>query len=269
MWSIRIALTERANVQVWLGDLGLISERAQQHWQRFNIADDDELPDWRRRRDLNAEWVETPRDEPLAQLRDAIERCNQAALAYCGQPFYTEVTGLNTKARTLHKPLNNSEPAFEHQVTTLAILVVDHINSEFFTAVEAREGPELNRLANWIAEMRSSTTTRQSFAALRRMGDPLFGRWCTSGWRASDEHARAVENRPRGICPPASDNLVLSATASIERLGEIFRELTCVSPRAARGQSQRRSASPSDDSGGGRSPVTRRAREPQRPGESA
>lgn len=228
MWSIRIALTERGNVQVWLGDLGLISNRAQQHWQRFNIADDDELPDWRRRRDLNAEWVETPRDEPLDQLRDAIERCNQAALAYCGKPFYAEVTGLNAqRVRTLHKPLNSSEPAFQHQVTTLAILVVDHINSEFFKAVEAREGQGLNRLANWIAETQKIELDKAK-EIIGGLYAVLAIRSSAGGAHRAGERAMSTLERSKidpSDLPAGFDSLVRSATASIERLGEILRGL--------------------------------------------
>lgn len=54
------------------------------------------------------------------------------------------------RIETLHRPLNDSQP-FQHQVTSLAILIVDHLNVEFLQAVGA-EGvvAPLSRLAAWI-----------------------------------------------------------------------------------------------------------------------
>jgi hypothetical protein len=152
MWSIPIAITDRGNVQVWLGDLGRISDRAQRHWQQYNIPDDDDVPDWRRRRDLNAEWVETPRDSAVDRVRQAIEDCNEAAVGYCGEPLYADIKGMNAqRLKTLRTPLNSSLPAFQYHVTTLAILVVDHLSSEFFAGVAAPKGSSsLNRLAEWL-----------------------------------------------------------------------------------------------------------------------
>jgi hypothetical protein len=151
-WSIPISITARGNVQVWLGDLGRISERAQHHWQPYAIADDDEVPAWRIAQDLDAQFVSPPRDEGVERVRRAIEECNEMAQLYCGKPLYAEITGMNAdRIQTLHTPLNSSLPAFQHQITTLAILIADHLNSDFFSAVgaPAAEG-SLNRLAGWL-----------------------------------------------------------------------------------------------------------------------
>lgn len=153
MWSIPIAITERGHVQVWLGDLGRISEVAQRHWQHYAITDDDAVPDWRIRRDLHVEWIGPPRDEGVDRVRAGVEKCNKAALSYCGVPLFTPVEGLNAqRIATLHRPLNDSQPEFQHQVTSLAILIVDHLNVEFLQAVGAEgEGGPLSRLVAWIS----------------------------------------------------------------------------------------------------------------------
>lgn len=152
MWSIPIAITDRGNVQVWLGDLGRISDSAQQHWRRYNIADDDGVPEWRMMQDLGAQFVEPPRNEPLDHLRAAMERCNEAARRYCGEPLYTEVGGLSAdRVRTLRVPLNPSLPSFQDQVTTLAIVVTEHLNLDFLEAAGAPSGEgTLSRLAAWL-----------------------------------------------------------------------------------------------------------------------
>jgi hypothetical protein len=159
MWSIPIAITERGHVQTWLGDLGRISQTAQRHWQHYAITDDDEVPDWRIKRDLHVEWIGPPRDEGIDRVKVGVERCNQAALSYCGVPLFTPVEGFNAqRIAALHKPLNDSQPEFQHQVTSLAILIVDHLNVEFLQAVGAGgKGRPLNRLATWISSTFSMT----------------------------------------------------------------------------------------------------------------
>jgi hypothetical protein len=154
MWSIPIAITERGNVQVWLGDLGRISDRAQRHWQQFAIADDDELPEWRFRQDLGAEFVDPPGDEGVQRVKAALSECNEAAEAAFDVPMFSEVDGLSAqRIETLHTPLNDSAPAFQHQVTSLAILLVDSLNPEFLKAANAPEdGGGLSRLAGWLEQ---------------------------------------------------------------------------------------------------------------------
>ena len=83
MWGIPIAITEDGHVQVWLGDLGRIPKSAQEHWKRFNLADDDPVPEWRIEQDLHAQFASPPKTEPLDRLRGAIGRCNEAAARYC------------------------------------------------------------------------------------------------------------------------------------------------------------------------------------------
>lgn len=153
MWSLPIAITGHGNVQVWLGDLGRIPEKHQRHWQQCAVVEDDAVPEWRIRRDLHAEFVDAPRDEGLDRVRAAMDECNEAAVAYCGEPLFAQVEGLNDeRIRVLHTPLNDSLAAFQHQVTSLAILLVDHINAGFFKAAGApTEGSSLARLAGWLA----------------------------------------------------------------------------------------------------------------------
>jgi hypothetical protein len=84
MWGIPIAITKSGHVQVWLGDLGRIPQSAQEHWKRFNIADDDPVPDWRIDQDLLAKFASPPESEPLDRLRGTLRRCDEAASGSSG-----------------------------------------------------------------------------------------------------------------------------------------------------------------------------------------
>jgi hypothetical protein len=230
MWSIRIARTERGNIQVWLGDLGLISDRAQDHWRQFNISDDDAVPEWRERRDFKAEWVETPRGGSVERVRQAIEECNEVAAAYYGVPLYAAVEGMNkSRLGAMHTPLNSSLPAFQQQVTSLAILVGDHVNADFLTTVGVpKGGSPLNRMAEWL-EGALSVSREQA-------RDLIGGLYAVQAIRSeagaahrAGERANEVLSRA-GVDPddlPAGfDTLAEGAARSIENVRDALRSLS-------------------------------------------
>ncbi len=229
VWSLPIAITEQGNVQIWLGDLGRISEGAQRHFQRFNIADDDAVPDWRIRRDLAAEWVKTPEDEAVDQLWAALRECNEAAVRLCGQPLYAEVGGMNReRLEAMHVPLNSSLPAFQHQVTSLAILVADHLNSGFFDAVGAPSGQgSLNRLAEWLEH-----SLRVSRDEAREKIGGLYAvqaiRSSTGAHRVGDDAIPALERAgiDRDELPTGFERLVAGATEAIRNVTAELRGLS-------------------------------------------
>jgi hypothetical protein len=154
IWSIPIAITELGNVQVWLGDLGRMSEAAQHHWQRFATPDEDSVPEWRVRTDIMNEWVDRPSDR-IEDLRAAISEVNDAAIEYMGVPCFADPTGMDVqRINALHVPLNRSAAAFQQQITNLAILLVDHLNKGFLDAVQAKRADgQLNRLATWLSDV--------------------------------------------------------------------------------------------------------------------
>lgn len=234
MWSIPIAVTDRGNVQVWLGDLGRISDSAQQHWQRYNIADDDGAPTWRIEQDLKAQFADPPRTEPLDQLRAAIQRCNKAALRYCGQPLYAEVEGLSAdRVRTLRVPLNPSLPAFQDQVTTLAIMVTEHLNADFLKAAGAPAGQgTLSRLAAWLqAETKAPAEDAKAMIgglyAVQAIRSKAGGahRGGSSGQEALARAEIDLDNLPAGF-----ERLVVRVTDSLEAVADVLEGLASKTP---------------------------------------
>lgn len=229
MWSIPIAITERGNVQVWLGDLGRISDTAQHHWRRYNIADDDGVPAWRIAQDLKAQFVEPPRTEPLDRLRAAVQRCNEAAMRYCGQPLYAEIEGLSAdRVQTLRVPLNPSLPAFQDQVTTLAIMVTEHLNTDFLKAAGApAEQGTLSRLAAWLqAETKATAEDAKAMTgglyAVQAIRSKAGGahRGGSSGIAALARAEIDLDDLPAGF-----EQLVVRVTDSLEAVAEILEGL--------------------------------------------
>jgi hypothetical protein len=229
-WLIPYAITGKGNVQVWLGDLGRISDRAQQHWKQYNIADDDGPPEWRLRQDLGAQFVDPPRTEAIDRLRAAIEHCNQAARSYCGEPMYADIEGLSAdRARTLRVPLNPSLPAFQDQITTLAIVLNEHLNLDFLNAAGAPTASgTLARLAGWLEAVTTSTAEEAKemiggLFAVQAIRSKAGGahRGGTAGLEALARSEIDLDDLPGGF-----ERLVLRASESLEAVATTVEGLT-------------------------------------------
>jgi hypothetical protein len=156
-WSLPIARTGRGTIQAWLGDVSELPPSVQQHWQSYAVPDQG-MPEWRFRRDLLAQFVDVPEEGPVADLKRAISAANEAARGQWGEPLFAEVEEVHAEAvRTLRMPANASMPAFLEQVRTLALLVVDHLNSRFLDAAgaPADNSGTLNRLARLVSTLSS------------------------------------------------------------------------------------------------------------------
>jgi hypothetical protein len=215
--------------------LGGISERAQRHWQQYAIADDDEVPEWRLRRDLHVEFIDSPSD-PIDCVRGAIQACHESAAIYCGEPLFSSVEGMNEqRVAALHTPLTDSFPEFQQQVTSLAILLVDHLNAAFFKAVDASDGVTLNGLAQWLAstfeladeEAKDEIGGLYAVLSVRSSGGGAH----RAGSQAPEVLARAgidVESLPEGF-----EVLANRAADSLTRLQQRLQTLDPITPESS------------------------------------
>ncbi len=157
-WYLRIARTERNTIHAWLGDVAALPIAVQKHWQQYSVVDDGVVPEWRIKTDLLAEWVDAPDARGVERLKQAIGALNVAAQARYAQPLYSAIDPMHKQSvAVLRIPANNSLAAFQEQLRTLAILLVDHINSALLDAagVKKVEGEgTLNRLATLVATLR-------------------------------------------------------------------------------------------------------------------
>jgi hypothetical protein len=154
-WALSIARTDRNTVQAWLGDLNGLPVSVQRHWAEYAVPDQG-VPNWRLQRDFLAEFVDADEQGPIPELRRVVGAANAAAEERFGEPLYAAVEEVHVPAvRTMRVPANSSFAAFNDQVRTLALLVVDHLSSRFLDAAEAppdNNGP-LNRLARLVGAL--------------------------------------------------------------------------------------------------------------------
>ena len=234
MWGIPIAITKSGHVQVWLGDLGRIPKSAQEHWKRFNIADDDPVPEWRIEQDLHAKFARPPESEPLDRLRRAIRDCDEAAQRYCGEKLFADVDGLSgDRVRNIRVPRNGSMPAFQDEVMSLAILLVEHLNAQFFVKAGVGKGGSLERLTAWLRNATGKTDADAKdviagLFAIQAIRSKAGGahRGGSSGIEALGRAELEPEDLAAGF-----ERLVLGAITSVEELTTILKESAPVTPQ--------------------------------------
>jgi hypothetical protein len=225
MWGLPIAITKSGHVQVWLGDLGRIPKSAQEHWRRFNIADDDPVPDWRIEQDLHAKFASPPESEPLDRLRGAIRDCNGAAQKYCGEMVFAAVDGLSAdRVKNIRVPRSGSLPSFQDEVMSLAILLIEHLNPQFFAKAGVEKGGSLERLTTWLrnATGKSEVDARDVIGglfAIQAVRSKAGGahRGGSSGLEALGRAEIDPEDLAAGF-----ERLVLGAITSVEELTTIL-----------------------------------------------
>jgi len=168
-------------------------------------------------------------DQGLDKLRSAVRRCNELAHAYCGQPLFADVEGLSSdRVQTLRVPRNGALPAFQNEVTTLAILLIEHLNGDFFTAVGSHSGQSLARLTDWL-----QAATGRSEAEAKDMIGGLFaiqairskaGGAHRGGTGGIEAMARAgIDNENLGA---GFDQLVIGAVTSLEQIASVLESLS-------------------------------------------
>jgi hypothetical protein len=182
-------------------------------------------PEVRIRRDLLAQFFDAPAEGPIAELKQAIHELNQLAEARLGAPVYAKLDPMHAQSiRVLRIPPNASTDAFAQQVRSLAILVVDHLNSGFLKAMQAPTADgSLNRLALLIRdlahidEVAAKDLIAGLYAAQAIRTNMTAHR---TGQKALDALGRAgidIRDLPAGFV-----KLVGRATASIRRLAEVL-----------------------------------------------
>lgn len=156
-WSLPVAETEAGTIQAWLGDVADLPPSVQRHWHTHAVAPEGAIPEWRIRSDLFGGFADIHELGPVGAIKRAIAAANEAAEARYGVPLYRrEIDAVHAQTiEALRIPANGSMDAFAEEVRALALLVVEHLNSDFLTTAEAPAADgTLNRLALLLADLR-------------------------------------------------------------------------------------------------------------------
>ena len=127
LWSITIDTTDENLIQVWLGDLGRIPFKEQEHWKLFNVLSDGKITSSRFKRDFMAEFAD-PEDIMFKFHKSLSEFQKDFKQKYNFELFLQLKNEDKQVYNTLRIPVNNELPEFEEQIGNLAKLLPDSID---------------------------------------------------------------------------------------------------------------------------------------------
>lgn len=154
-WRLVVARTAAGNIHAYLGDIACLPLEAQQHWQSHSTLDEGGIPEDRWKRDFLAECASPPLDD-IGELHAAIAGADEAAIAFAGVPLYRRPLDPTHRPEIegLRIPTNDSLGAFKNQLAPLALLLVDHLSSDFLTSATAPAAHgTLSRLALLVGRL--------------------------------------------------------------------------------------------------------------------
>jgi hypothetical protein len=146
--------------------------------------------------------------------------------------LFADVQGLSAdRVKNIRPPRSGSMPAFQDEVMSLAILLIEHLNGQFFVKAGIKTGGSLERLTAWLRNV-----TAKSEADARDVIGGLFAiqairskaggahRGGSSGMEALGRAEIDSEDLASGF-----ERLVLGAITSVEELTTILEESAPVS----------------------------------------
>jgi len=127
LWLIPIDITDKDLVQVWLGDLGRIPFKEQQHWRRYNVVPEGNITLSRFRRDFMAEFADP--EDIMFKFKKALDDLNKAFKKKFNFNLFLPLKHEDEYIyNTLRIPVNNEQPEFDEQIKNLAKLLPDSID---------------------------------------------------------------------------------------------------------------------------------------------
>lgn len=130
LWSLQFDRVSDDRVQVWLGDLGSVPYREQQHWRAFNIRPpvNAAISEARRETDFGGNFAE-PAHNPIYRFHRAFAAVQDATREREGRPLFRPLgAGDEHVAAGLRVPLTDDAAAFDEQVLNLAKFTADSID---------------------------------------------------------------------------------------------------------------------------------------------
>jgi hypothetical protein len=146
LWVLPIDVNEKGLVYVWLGDLGRIPYKEQQHWRQYNVPPEGGITEHRWKTDFLAEFADP--DEPVFRFRQAYQQAQEHFQNSYGFELFLELLEADSHCySTLHVPVTNEQKELDEQVQNLAKILNDSLNHRSLNS--SAEG-SINALENFL-----------------------------------------------------------------------------------------------------------------------
>ncbi|WP_218220436.1 hypothetical protein [Nesterenkonia sp. Act20] len=169
LWGLDISTNTAGLIEVYLGELGALSESEQAHWLAHNVPPEGEMDEGRFRRDFLNQSVGSP--DPGGDLRRARHRAADATRGLLGSPVWRDLDPqAATEFEALLGPTSNDPSALTAPTIILTKSLVDGIDpaplKKFLGGSESGE-KSIALLRRLLSSLGDTQDAAEVFAALQ------------------------------------------------------------------------------------------------------
>lgn len=146
LWYLPIDENEKSLVYAWLGDLGRIPYKEQQHFRQYNIPPEGSVTKHR----ISTDFLAEPMDpiEPVFNFRKAYYRANEHFQKSFGFNLFKEISKSDSYCYiSLHIPTTNEQKEFDEMILNLAKVLNEPLNK---LSLDNSVDTSINALENFL-----------------------------------------------------------------------------------------------------------------------
>lgn len=149
-WVLPTDENKKGLIYAWLGDLGRIPFKEQQHWRQYNVLPEGGITEHIIKTDFLAEPADT--DAPMFLFWKAYNRANEHCSNNHDFSLFKELSNSDSHCcDSLHVPVSNEQMEFDEMILYLAKVLNDSLNkSELDKILGSKEDASINSLENFI-----------------------------------------------------------------------------------------------------------------------
>ncbi|PUB20184.1 hypothetical protein C8K30_1179 [Promicromonospora sp. AC04] len=169
LWGLDIGTNTVGLVEVYLGDLGRLTEAEQSHWLAHNVQPEGAMDEGRFRRDFLNQWASSP--DPVGELRRARTRAAEATAVLLGAPVWRYLdTQTSREFEELLGPTTSDPSAIAAPTIILTKALVDGIDpkplKKYLGGAQPNER-SLSLLRRFLVELGDAENSVEAFIALQ------------------------------------------------------------------------------------------------------
>jgi hypothetical protein len=146
LWGLRIDINPKGLVDVWLGDLGHIPYKEQQHWRQYNVPPEGGISEHRWKTDILAEFADP--NEPVFLFHQAYQQAQEHFRIAYGFELFLKLSEEDSHCySTLHVPFTSEQKELDEQVQNLAKILNDSLNQ---SSLDNKADKSITALENFL-----------------------------------------------------------------------------------------------------------------------
>jgi len=167
LWNLPLDINEKGLVYVWLGDLGRIPYKEQQHWRQYNVPPEGGITEHRWKTDFLAEFADPK--EPVFLFHRAYQRAQEHFGAAYGVELFLPLLEEDYYCySTLHVPVSDEQKELDEQIQYLAKILNDSLNQR---SLDSKADKPINALESFLTSKVGSREAQKLVEPFRMIQD--------------------------------------------------------------------------------------------------